>query len=314
MMTILTDPALLADFLATSLRLSVPVIFAAIGGVLSERSGVYNIGLEGMILAGAFGAAVGAYFAGTPFMGVLVGIAFGMLGALILAVLAVSLGVNQIVTGIAINMLMLGLTAFLSRIVFEGKANTMALEGFRPVAIPLLADIPVIGPVLFKQDLLVYGMYGLVAAVYWLMFYTRWGLSIRAAGENPSAVDTAGISVPRLRYLCVLVSGGIAGLGGCYLVLSQVFLFSEHMSAGKGFIALAAVILGRWSPLGALLACLLFGVCDALQLRLQFANPEVPYQAFVILPYAVSILALIGLVGKPTPPASVGLHYRRDAK
>jgi general nucleoside transport system permease protein len=314
MMATLSDPVLLADFLATSLRLSVPIIFAAIGGVLSERSGVYNIGLEGMILAGAFGAAVGGYFAGTPFAGLVVGIAFGMLAALILAVLAISLGVNQIVTGIAINMLMLGLTAFLSRVVFGGQGNTMTLAGFKPIAIPLLADIPIVGPVLFNQDLLVYFMYALVALAYWLMFHTRWGLSIRAVGENPKAADTAGLSVPRLRYIAVLASGGIAGLGGCYLVLSQVFLFSEHMSAGKGFIALAAVILGRWSPLGALLACLLFGVCDALQLRLQFANPEVPYQAFVILPYAVSILALIGLVGKPTPPAAVGLHYKREAK
>lgn len=314
MIEVLSDPQMLADFLATSLRLSLPVVFAALGGVLAERSGVFNIGLEGMMLAGAFGAAVGAYFSGTPFGGVVVGIAFGVLGALILAVLAVSLGVNQIVTGIAINMLMLGLTAFLSRVVFEGQANTMTLSGFKPIAIPGLASIPVIGPVLFNQDLLVYLMYALVGLGWWLMFHSRPGLEIRAVGENPRAADTAGISVPRLRYICVLASGGLAGLGGAYLVLSQIFLFSEHMSAGKGFIALAAVILGRWSPLGALLACLLFGVFDALQLRLQFANPEVPYQAFVILPYAVSILALIGLVGKPTPPASVGLHYTREAK
>jgi simple sugar transport system permease protein len=154
----------------------------------------------------------------------------------------------------------------------------------------------------------------MVAGGLWLMYRTRWGLNVRAVGEKPRAVDTAGITVTGLRYACVLTSGAIAGLGGCYLVLSQIFLFSEHMSAGKGFIALAAVILGRWNPLGALLACLLFGVFDALQLRLQFANPEVPYQAFVILPYAVSILALVGLVGKPTPPAAVGIPYKREAK
>lgn len=314
MIDILTDPGQLADFLATSLRLSVPIIFAALGGVLSERSGVFNIGLEGMLLAGCFGAAVGTYFFGTPYAGVAVGMLFGVFGALILAYLSITLGVNQIVSGIAINMLMLGLTAFLSRIVFEGQANTMTLSGFKPIAIPLLSQIPVLGPVFFNQDLLVYVMYAMVAFGLWLMYRTRWGLNIRAVGENPRAVDTAGISVAGLRYVCVLTSGAIAGLGGCYLVLSQIFLFSEHMSAGKGFIALAAVILGRWNPLGALLACLLFGVFDALQLRLQFANPEVPYQAFVILPYAVSILALIGLVGKPTPPAAVGIHYKREAK
>lgn len=313
-METLLDPALLLDFLRTSLRLSIPLVFAAVGGVLSERSGVYNIGLEGMILMGAFGATVGAFFGDSPWVGLVVGALSGLLAALILAVLGVSLGVNQIVTGIAINLLVLGLTSFLSRVVFGAQANTLRVPGFMPVAIPGLSAIPILGPVLFRQDLLVYLMYATVPLLYALMFATPWGLAIRAVGENPAAADTAGISVTRVRYACVLASGVLAGLGGCYLVLSQVFLFSEHMSAGKGFIALAAVILGRWNPVGALLACLLFGLFDALQLRLQFSNPDVPYQIFVMLPYVASILALVGLMGKPVPPAAAGIPYRREAK
>jgi len=314
MIEIFLDPTLFTDFLRTSLRLSVPLVFAAVGGVLSERSGVYNIGLEGMILAGAFGAAVGAFFLDSAVAGLVVGASFGMLAALILAVLGVSLGVNQIVTGIAINLLALGLTAFLSRVVFGAQANTLNLPGFKPIAVPGLVAIPVLGPVLFGQDALVYLMYATVPLLYFMMFATPWGLNIRAVGENPRAADTAGIPVNAVRYACVLASGILAGLGGSFLVLSQVFLFSENMSAGKGFIALAAVILGRWNPVGALLACLLFGLFDALQLRLQFLNPDVPYEIFVALPYMASILALVGLVGRPSPPAAAGIVYRRETK
>lgn len=314
MIEIFLDPTLLTDFLRTSLRLSVPIVFAAVGGVLSERSGVYNIGLEGMMLAGAFGAAVGAFFFETPVVGLLTGGLCGLLAASILAVLGVSLGVNQIVTGIAINLFVLGLTSFLSRIVFGAQANTLNLTGFKPLAVPGLISIPVIGPVLFGQDVMVYLMFAIVPVLYAMMFATPWGLNIRAVGENPRAADTAGISVNGVRYACVLASGFLAGLGGSFLVLSQVFLFSENMSAGKGFIALAAVILGRWNPVGALLACLLFGLFDALQLQLQFLNPEVPHEIFVAMPYLVSILALVGLVGRPTPPAAAGIPYRREAK
>jgi simple sugar transport system permease protein len=313
-MEVLFDLAVMSDLLATSLRLAVPIIFAALGGVLAERSGVYNIGLEGMILAGAFGAAVGAFYTDMPLVGVFASMLSGASMALILAVLSVSLGVNQIVSGIAINLFALGITSFLSRIIFAGKANTMTLPGYKAIAIPGLSSIPVIGPALFSQDALVYVMYVTVPLLFVVLYRTHWGLNIRAVGEHPRAADTAGISVGLVRYICVLGSGALAGLGGGYLVLSQVFLFSEHMSAGKGFIALAAIILGRWNPVGALLACMLFGLCDALQLRMQFSNPEVPYQAFVILPYVVSILALVGLVGKPTPPGAVGIPYEREGK
>lgn len=314
MIDILLDPRMLTDFLSTSLRLSVPLVFAAIGGVLSERSGVFNISLEGMILAGAFGAAVGAFFTNDPFGGLVVGMLMGMAAGLVLAGLGVSLAVNQIVVGIAINLFVLGITAFLSRIVFGAQANTLQLPGFRAFAVPLLSALPIVGPTVFGQDLLVYVMFASVLAVYFFLYSTPWGLAVRAVGESPAAADAAGINVVAVRYACVIAGGAFAALGGCYLVLSQVFLFSEHMSAGKGFIALAAVILGRWNPVGAMLACLLFGFFDALQLRLQFNYPAIPHEFFVMLPSVISILALVGLVGKPTPPAAVGRHYQRESK
>jgi ABC-type uncharacterized transport system permease subunit len=308
------DLAFATDVLRTSLRLMVPIAFAALGGVICERGGVYNVGMEGMMLSGAFGAALGTFLTGSPVMGVVVGIALGALGGALLGFLSIRLNVNQIVTGIAINLVALGLTAFLARVIFGLNATTKTLPGFTPWAIPGLSKIPLIGPVFFDQDPLIYLLYLLVPFLYWLLYRSAFGLEVRATGENPGAADSAGVPVYGVRFLCTLISGGLAGLGGAYIVVSQVFVFTEHMSAGKGFIALAAIILGRWDPVGALLASWFFGFCDALQLRLQFANPLVPYQIFTALPYVASILALIGLYGRVKPPAAVGLPYRRESK
>ena len=311
MLDMFLHPTALADFLNSTLRLATPIAFAAVGGLFCERAGVFNIALEGCILGGAFGAAYGAFTFGNPFAGLVVGILFGFMAGILLAVLGVTLGINQIVAGIAINILTLGMTSFLARLLFGLGATTKTLPGFKPVALPLLAKIPVLGEVLFHQDLLVYTLYGLVAGGWWFLFKTPWGLQIRAVGQFPKAVDTAGISVEKLRYAAVIAGCCVASLGGCYIILSQVFIFTEHMSAGKGFIALAALILGRWNPVGALLACLLFGFCEALQLRLQFTNPDVPYQLFSLLPYVASILALVFFVTKVRPPAAAGRKYYR---
>lgn len=299
------------DFLATGIRLSVPLVFAALGGVISERSGVFNIALEGAILAGAFGAALGAVLFMSPSSGLLVGMlcALGVGG--ILGILAVRLGVNQLVAGLALNILVLGLTSYFSRLYLAGSAP---IEGFRAIPIPLLADIPFIGPLLFRQDILTYAMYVAVLVAWFIMYRTPIGLTLRAVGENPRAVDSAGINVDRVRMIAVLCGCTLAGLGGCYLVLSQVFMFTEHMSAGKGFLALAAVILGRWNPVGALAACFLFGLCDALQLRLQFTQPDVPYQLFSMLPFIASLVALVVFAGRVRPPAAIGLKYVRGGK
>jgi general nucleoside transport system permease protein len=308
------DASLITDMLRSSLRLMIPIGYAAMGGVLCERSGVYNIGLEGMLLAGAFGGALGTFLTGSPMGGLLVGILLGMSGAIALGVLAVLFSVNQIVCGIAINLVVIGLTAFFARLIFGLDATTQTLPGFSAMAIPLLSQIPIVGPVLFNQDPLVYLMYAVCPFLYWLLYRSEFGLQIRATGENPAAADTAGVPVFRIRFMCVLLSGALAGIGGAYIVLSQVFVFTEHMSAGKGFIALAAIILGRWDPIGSVMASWFFGFCEALQLRLQFANPEVPYQFFTALPYVASILALIGVYGRFKPPAAVGIPYRRESK
>lgn len=311
MLNVFTDIALLTALLASALRLAAPIAFAALGGVLSERSGVFNVALEGFILMGAFGAAFGTFHTGSPVLGLLIGMLFGIIMALPLAIMTITLAVNQLVAGISINLFALGITAFLARIAIGETANTTLLPGFSPWPVPLLSEIAVIGPVFFHQDPLVYLIYLLAAVMYYVLYRTPLGLNIRAMGHNPRACDTMGISVPLTRYACVLISGALAALGGCYLVLSQVFVFSEHMSASKGFIALAAVILGRWNPLGAVLACLLFGFFDALQLRLQFSHPEIPYQLFAILPYLVSIIALVVVAGRNVMPKAAGLHYSR---
>ena len=313
MIEFLTDPQAITDFLSTSLRLSIPIIFAAVGGVISERSGVFNIALEGCILGGAFGAAVGAYLVGTPVAGLFLGVFVAMMAGLILAGLAVHLSINQLVAGIAINILMLGLTSYLARLILGADA-TSTLPGFDPIAIPVLSAIPILGQVMFNQDILTYLMYLLVPLSWWVIYTTPWGLNLEAIGDYPVAADSAGINVPKVRIVAVLTSCAIAGLGGCYLVLSQVLVFTEHMSAGKGFIALAALILGRWNPLGALFACLLFGLSDAMQLRLQFNSPDVPYQLFSMVPFVASFLALVMFSRAVRPPAAIGTRYERGGK
>ena len=302
------------DIRATGLRLAVPLIFAALGGIWCERAGVFNLALEGSVLGGAFGAALGAFFLQSVWGGLLGGLLAAGLVGLLLATMTVRLAINQMVAGIAINMLVIGMTSFFARMAFSEQAASALLPGFTTLPVPGLASIPVIGDILFQQNLLVYLLYGLVPLAWWLLFRTSWGLNLRATGEYPRAADSAGLNVFRIRFLSVVGSCVIAGLGGCYLVLSQVFMFTEHMSAGKGFIALAALILGRWNPVGALAACLLFGLADALQLRLQFGHPDVPYQLFVVLPYVASIAALVIFAGKIRPPAAAGEYFKRGGK
>jgi simple sugar transport system permease protein len=314
MFEILTNLDQLGDILSSSLRLATPIAFAALGGVFAERSGIYNIGLEGMILAGAFGAAAGAFVTGSPIAGLMIGIICGALGGLLLAVLAIRFQVNQLVAGIAINLLLAGLTAFAARLVFGERMGGAQVPGFSSVQFSPMSEIPVLGPVLFAQDPLVYLLLLLTGFSSWWMFHTGKGLDLRAVGENPRAADSAGVPVFRAQYLAVTLSGALAALGGCYLVLSQIYVFTEGMSAGKGFIALAAIILGRWSPIGAILAALFFGFSDAIQLRLQFANPDVPFQVFLILPYAASLIALVGIVGRIRAPAAVGQPYNREVR
>ncbi len=304
--------AFVSDYLSASLRLSVPLAFAALGGLYSERSGVLNIGLEGLLLTGAFVSAATVFYSGNVEFAILAAAVFGGSVGLIHAFLCVTLGVDQLVSGLAINLSAAGLTAFLSRLVFTGK-TTQPLAGLSAIAIPGLHKIPIVGSLLFDQDPLVYLLFLLVPLSHYLLFKTSLGLILRAVGDSPKAAETAGIPVRFVRYLSVLLSGCFAALGGAYLVLVHVKFFMEDISAGKGFIALAALIFGRWHPVSTVFACLLFGATEALQLRIQAFNLNIPYQFLVMLPYLTALLALIGLVGKSTPPAALGIPYERES-
>jgi general nucleoside transport system permease protein len=301
----------LVDFLAATIRMATPLGFAAVGGVFSERSGVFNIALEGMMLGGAFGAVMGSHVTGDLWVAVLVaGLAGGAL-ALVHAVACVTFGANQVVTGVALNLLALGCTTYLSRVLLRG-ANVERVRAFEVLPIPVLRDLPVLGSVLFRQTALVYLLGLLLPIATVVLLKTPWGLAVRAVGEYPRAADTAGISVTGIRYTCVIISGIMAGFGGAFLSISHVNMFTENMSAGRGFIALTAIIFGKWHPVGAFAACLIFGAADALQLRIQTYDLGIPYQVPVMLPYVLALLAMCGMVGRSPAPAAAGIPYRKE--
>lgn len=303
--------SLFSDYLSASLRLSVPLAFAALGGLWSERSGVLNIALEGMLLTGGFVSAAATFFTGNVWIGILAAVIVGGVVGLLHAYLCVTLRVDQLVSGLAINLSAAGLTAFLARLVFN-QDTTQTLPSVAAIAVPGLHMIPILGSLLFNQDPLVYILFLLVPLSTYLLFHSSLGLTLRAVGEYPQAADSAGIGVAQVRYFSVIASGCLAALGGAYLVLVHVKFFTEDISAGKGFIALAALIFGRWHPVSTVLACLLFGATEALQLRIQAFNLHIPYQFLVMLPYAIALLALVGLAGKSTPPAALGVPYTKE--
>ncbi|WP_432989748.1 ABC transporter permease [Dactylosporangium sp. CA-233914] len=257
-----------AAWLATTVILAVPILVTATGELISQRSGVMNVGLEGMMLFGAFFGFVAADKAGSSWLGLLVGVAAGAVLATVMALLSVTLRADQIVVGVGINLVAGGVTIFLNRVLYQ-SGGQVTIPRMGRVPIPLLADIPVIGPVLFNQSPIVYLSYVIVPASAWALYRSKWGLAVRGAGELPEAIETAGINVNQVRWGGVLLAGALAGLGGAFLSVGQVGLFLEGMTGGRGFLALAAVVFGKWHPRGTVLACLLFGAADALQLRLQ---------------------------------------------
>jgi ABC-type uncharacterized transport system permease subunit len=296
--------------LAATIRFATPLVFAALGGMFSERSGVVNIGLEGLMLISAFAGVVGAFLSGSAWVGLLFAVGAGLIFALVHAVMCVTFEADQIISGTAINLLALGGTAFLMVIVFGQGGTSPDVEKFDPIAIPLLSAIPIIGPALFDQSLLVYLMYAMVPICYFVLFKTPFGLRLRATGEVPEAVDTAGVSVARMRYYGVALSGMLAAFGGVYLSMSLLSSFTEGMTAGRGFIALAALIFGRWHPVGAFGAALLFGFGLALTIRVP---PEaIPNEFIQMIPYVLTIVVLAGFGGRAVAPAAVGKPYRKE--
>ncbi|MFC5380202.1 ABC transporter permease [Aquipuribacter nitratireducens] len=299
------------NLLQGALFLATPLVFGALSGVLCERAGVINISIEGQLLSGAFTSAVVASLTGNVYVGLLAAPVAGLFFGWLLAVFAIRYVVDQIVLGVVLNVLVIGLTSFLYGQVLVNDADTWNQPGRLPrVAVPGLVEIPVLGPVLFNQSLIVYLMYAAVIAVHVGLFRTRWGLRVRAVGEHPKAADTAGIDVNRLRFRNVLLGGAVAGLGGAFFTLGSVGAFGEEMTAGQGFIALAALIFGRWSPVGALLAALLFGFAANLQSTLSIIGTPIPGEFLLMAPYLVTIFAVAGLVGKVRAPAADGVPYR----
>jgi simple sugar transport system permease protein len=300
----------LTGLLQGTILLSVPLIFGALSGVLCERAGVVNIAIEGQLLAGAFLSAVVGSLTNNLFLGLLAAVVAGLLVAWILAVFAVTYFVDQVIVGVVINTLVLGLTSFFySAVLSENVETWNSPPVMQRIAIPILSDIPIIGPVLFNQSLIVYLMYVIAALVHIALFKTRWGLRVRAVGEHPKAADTVGIDVNRLRFRNVLIGGMVSGLGGAFFTLGSVGAFGKNMTAGKGFIALAAMIFGRWSPLGAIGAAMLFGFADQLQQVLSIIGTPIPSQFMLMAPYLATLFAVAGLVGRSRAPAADGIPY-----
>ncbi|MGB4778884.1 MAG: ABC transporter permease [Microbacterium sp.] len=296
--------------LAGAVALAVPLIYGALGGVIGERAGVVNIAIEGQLLAGAFTAAVLSSVTRQPLIGLVGAMIAGALVAAVLATFAITYFVDQVIVGVVLNVLVIGLTSFLFSQVLQPDATTLnSPVRFDRIQIPLLSDIPVLGPVLFRQTILVYVMYLAVALVYVGMFHTRWGLRLRAVGEHPKAADTVGIRVNATRFWNVLLAGAIAGLGGTIFTIGNGIPFNKEMTAGAGFIALAAVIFGQWDPIKATLAALLFGFASSLQNTLSIIGSPVPSEFMLMLPYVVTIFVVAGVVGKSRAPAADGKPY-----
>ena len=311
-LNLLFGSAFLATWLTASVRLSGPILLAALGETFAERSGILNVGIEGTILFGALASYLACYYTGSPVIGLLAAIALGILSNLLLAFMFVTVRASQVVVGIVFNVLALGVASFVYRVLMGEAASPQPVAMFKPLHLPLLSDLPIIGPILFTQTILLYLTIALTALSAIVLFRTKFGLSLRAVGENPKAAEAAGIGVARMRYIGTAISGAAAGMAGGYLMLCEVGLFRDTIVTGQGFIALAVVILGRWNPWKAAIAAFVFGAADALQLSLQLFGAPVPPQLLLSLPYILTILAISGVFGgKAVQPAALMTPYEK---
>lgn len=297
------------SLLAGGLAFATPLVFGALAGVINERSGTVNIAIEGQLLFGAFAGAITASAFGSPWMGLIGAPIAGMLLAALLALFTIKYRADHIVVGVVLNMLALGVTSFIFSTLLRDSPHLNKAMKLPPLPIPILKDIPIIGPVLFNQTILVYMMYAAVIILQFALFSTRWGLRMRSVGEKPQAADTVGIKVNSIRWHNVLLGGAVAGLGGAFFTVGQGLAFSKDMAAGNGFIALAAMILGRYNPVGALMAALLFGFSTNLGIIMQAVGGGIPAEYLLMIPYLVTILAVAGFVGAVRVPAAEGKPY-----
>ncbi len=307
------DYDFVVNLLAAMIRNATPIALAAIGAVVCERSGIVNIAMEGIMTVGAFVAAIVAGATGNPWIGLVAAIFFGGMFSLLHAVATVSLHLDHVVSGAVLNVLALGITAYLMILIVGHPGTTDSIPnslGDLRWAIPVLSGIPVLGRMFFDQTPIVYFSFILIAFFTWFLSRTKLGLHVRAAGEHPLALETIGVSVYKMRYFGVLVSGLVGGMAGAYLSIEGNVSFTEGMTGGRGFIAMAAMISGGWHPVGAFIAALFFGFADALQVRLQvFEVANVPEEIFIILPYVLTVVAVAGLVRRSRPPKAVGTDF-----
>jgi len=302
----------LTGMLSSSFVRATPIALAALCGVISERSAVINIGIEGIMLLSAQAAVVIATVTHNLYMGLLAAILVGGLVATLHAYLVIRFKVDQVVSGVAINIFGAGFTAFMSSRFLQKSGDTLNNSGVFPViSIPGLSKIPILGPMLFENNIIIYLMILLVIAMHIMLFYTPWGLRTRAVGEHPKAADTLGVNVYLTRYVNVIIGGIIAGLGGAYFTIGSVGRFDEQMTSYKGFIGLAAMIVGKWSPIGAFISSLVFGFADSLQVKLQILRVPIPSEFLLMAPYIVTMIVLTGVVGRAIPPAADGQPYEK---
>lgn len=298
----------LTGMLQDTVARSVPITLGAIAGILCERSGIINIAIEGQLLGSAFaGSVVGSILGAWP--GIIAAILMGVALSGILAIFSIKYRVDQVIVGFAINFFALGLTSFLTSRILTPYPQYNSIAPFRPYKIPLLSKIPVIGTVLFTQTVFVYASFAIVAVTTWALFRTRWGLRTRAIGEYPKAAGTLGVDVIKLRYRNVLIAGAVAGIGGAWWPIGTVGRFDQNITGGRGFIALAAVIFGRWHPIGALSAALVFGFSEAIQLKLSNLNTGIPSEFLLMSPYLVTLIVVAGFIGRSRAPKAEGQVY-----
>ena len=303
------EALLLSGLLAAGVRLATPIALAAIGETLSQRAGVINVGLEGIMLVGAFIAVLFSVMAGNPWAGLAASVACGALMGALHAFFTVRLQVEQIVSGIALLFLGVGLSGYGFRLTLAQGGSAIRVPGFTELDVLGLADVPLVGPIIFGQHALTYLAIAAALALAWVLKSTRLGLIIKATGDNPAAVDSVGYSVNGIRFGCVMISGAFAGAAGAFLSTAQLWGFVENMTAGRGFLAISCVVFARWNPLLAILVALGFGIADAAQIRMQSYFPSIPYHFFVIFPYVVAIISLAVASKGSRMPVSLGIPF-----
>jgi len=302
----------IAGLLAATIRISIPLIFGTLGELFNERSGVLNLGIEGIMTMGAMSAFVGTYLTGSLLVGVIAAILCGMILSILMAFLTVTLGLSQHVSGIGVTFFGTGVSYYFYRLIVGTPKVPPIVDPFQVIRIPLLCEIPLIGEAFFCQYLLVYIAFLSIPAAYWVLFKTSLGLKIRTCGENPAAADTMGVNVSGIRYLSLIIGGGLIGLGGAFLTIAQNNMFTFGTVAGRGWVCIALIVFANWKPGKVLLGALLFSLIDAFQLRLPMLGLHIPYQIFLMLPYLITIVMLVLVARKASYPAAMLKSYSRE--